>query len=80
MRACALFAASVLMIGAAPVPAEIVAPSAFDTLRLSAEIARAGERARDPWLMIAAVRLRSGAEVQPDADAAGRASEWLARA
>ncbi|WP_326525241.1 hypothetical protein [Sphingomonas sp.] len=84
VRYC-LFAGAVLLTAMAPVPAADPAAepqpiAAFETLKLSAEIARAGEKARDPWLMIAAARLRATAEVQPDANAAGRAEDWLARA
>lgn len=52
------------------------ATAAFDTLRLSAEIARAGEAAHDPLLLIAAARLRARAGTQDDP----RGGEWLARA
>ena len=85
VRSC-LLAGAALMIAVTPVPARAPAArdvdpvAAFDTLRLSSQIARAGEKGRDPWLMIAAARLRATAEIQPDADAAGRGSEWLVRA
>lgn len=81
MRRFALLACAVVIAGAAPAPAgEGDGTAAFETLRLSAELARAGERARDPWLMIAAVRLRAGAGVSADPGAAARGAEWLARA
>ncbi len=81
VRFC-LFAGAALLTAAAPLPSapEVDPVAAFETLRLSSEIARAGEKAGDPWLMIAAARLRASAEIQPDANAAGRGSEWLAKA
>lgn len=73
-----LFAATAaLLIGAAP---EADPRAAFETLRLSSEVARAGQKARDPWLLIAAARLRASAGARPDTAAADRVRDWLASA
>ena len=79
VRFCLMAGAAALLIAATPV-VEVDPVAAFETLRLSSEVARAGEKARDPWLMIAAARLRATAEIQPDPNAAARGNEWLARA
>ncbi len=79
IRFCLLAGAAALLVGAAPA-VEVDPVAAFETLRLSSEVARAGEKAGDPWLMIAAARLRATAEIQPDPSAAARGDEWLAKA
>ncbi len=79
MRIAALVLSATLLIGAAPdrAPERAAAQAAFETLRLSAELARAGSAAHDPLLLIAAARLRTQAAVRSDAGAAERVDEWL---
>lgn len=73
MRGCWLLLCAALLTAAAD---DRVPDTRFATLRLSAEVARAGERTRDPVLLIAAARMRAAAGVNGDP----RGAEWLSRA
>ena len=68
-----------LCSGASP-PDTFEGVETFRVLRLSAELARAGIRAEDPLLLLAAARLRRSAPVNPDAGTPDRALEWVAKA
>lgn len=76
-RLWALAGSLALLVGArAPEPA----PDAFRAMKLSTEIARIGEARADPLLLLAAARLRRGANETLATGTPDRAAEWLARA
>lgn len=79
MRMFLLAAAGAMLIGAAP-STQVDARAAFDTLRLSAQVARAGIARRDPVLLLAAARLRRSAPINLASGAADRSAEWIERA
>jgi hypothetical protein len=86
MRVAVLAAIVAISAGAAPAARPVAAMSAvdatlsFEALRLSAEIAREGMKASDPWLLLAAARVRSRAQVQLGAGVVARGEDWIARA
>ncbi|MFS0736870.1 hypothetical protein ABC347_07460 [Sphingomonas sp. 1P06PA] len=81
MRIVAIALAAVLAGGAAPAPrAADTDLATFETLRLSAELARAAERRGDPLLMLAAARLRRSAAVRLASADADRSLAWIAQA
>lgn len=57
-------------------PAKAATADAFAQMRLATELARAGEAAKDPLLLLAAARLRARAGASDDP----RIAEWSARA
>jgi hypothetical protein len=64
----------------APPPAGEDGGAALDAYRLSAELSRAASRSHDPYLLLAAARLRRSVEVTADDGAPDRALEWLDQA
>ncbi len=75
-RMVALAGAALMLGAAAPLPDA----QPFVALKLSAEVARAGEAARDPLLLLAAARLRAAAPVTLADGTPDKAGEWIARA
>lgn len=75
-KGLALAGAALMLGAAAPLPGE----QPFAALKLSAEVARAGEAGRDPLLLLAAARLRAGAPVTLADGTSDKVAEWIARA
>lgn len=79
-RIAVVFAAGLSLLGAAPAVTPDAARRPFETLRLSAELARRGGETRDPLLLLAAARLRRSVAVRSSEDMPDRADGWIAQA